>query len=83
MRVEDPTGLAEWVLRDQADWHREQIEAAMQDESKVSRRVNLSRPLTVVLFYTTATVESDGTVRFARDIYGHDARLDAALHRAP
>ena len=48
----------------------------MQDPTKLSRRVSLSRPLTVVLFYITATVESDGTVRFARDIYGHDRPLD-------
>jgi murein L,D-transpeptidase YcbB/YkuD len=52
----------------------------MQDASRISRRVSLLRPLTVVLFYTTAEVEADGVVRFARDIYGHDRRLDAALH---
>jgi murein L,D-transpeptidase YcbB/YkuD len=36
----------------------------------------------VLLFYTTAAVMPDGTIRFARDIYGHDQRLDAALHGA-
>jgi murein L,D-transpeptidase YcbB/YkuD len=35
----------------------------------------------VVLYYTTASVEADGTVRFARDIYKHDPELDRALHR--
>ena len=82
VRVEDPTSLAEWVLRDQPEWTRDRIIEAMEDESKISRRVSLTRPLTVVLFYTTASVEADGTVRFARDIYGHDRRLDAALHLA-
>ena len=82
VRVEDPVGLAEWVLSDQPEWTRERIEAAMEDEAKPSRRVSLTRPLTVVLFYTTATVEPDGTVRFAKDIYGHDQRLDQALHLA-
>ena len=80
VRVEDPTGLAEWVLRDQPEWTRDKITAAMNDETKLSRRVSLTRPLPVVLFYSTAAVEPDGTVRFARDIYGHDQRLDAALH---
>jgi murein L,D-transpeptidase YcbB/YkuD len=34
----------------------------------------------VILFYTTAAVmPDDGTIRFADDIYRHDARLDRAL----
>ena len=79
VRVEDPTGLAEWVLRDQPDWNRDRIVEAMNDATKLSRRVSLARPLPVVLFYSTASVDPDGTVRFAKDIYGHDQRLDAAL----
>jgi len=79
VRVEDPTGLAEWVLRDQPEWTRDKITEAMNDATKPSRRVSLTRPLPVVLFYSTAAVEPDGTVRFAKDIYGHDQRLDAAL----
>ncbi len=82
VRVEDPTGLAEWVLRDQPEWTRERIVDAMDDLTKKSRRVSLPRPLTVLLFYSTAMVEADGTVRFGRDIYGHDRRLDGALHQA-
>ena len=79
VRVEDPTGLAEWVLREKPGWDRSRIEDAMLDGSRVSYHVSLPRPLTVVLFYSTAFVEEDGTVRFARDIYGHDRRLEAAL----
>jgi murein L,D-transpeptidase YcbB/YkuD len=82
VRVEDPIGLAEWVLRDQSEWTRDRISEAMTEEGKISRRVSLTRPLTVLLFYSTAMVEADGLVRFARDIYGHDRRLDAALHLA-
>lgn len=82
VRVEDPTGLAEWVLRDQPEWGRDRIIEAMEDTEKTSRRVSLTRPLTVLLFYNTAVVEADGTVRFADDIYGHDRKLDAALHVA-
>ena len=82
VRVEDPVGLAEWVLADQPEWTRDRILGAMEDDTKASRRVSLTRPLTVVLFYTTASVEPDGTVRFAKDIYGHDERLDQALHLA-
>jgi murein L,D-transpeptidase YcbB/YkuD len=82
VRVEDVAGLAEWVLADNPEWSRPAIEQALADGSKLSRRVNLSRPLKVVLFYSTATVEPDGTVRFGRDIYQHDPELDRALHLA-
>jgi murein L,D-transpeptidase YcbB/YkuD len=47
-----------------------------------SSHVSLPRPIQVVLFYTTAVVmPEDGTVHFAEDIYGHDARLDRELAR--
>ena len=82
VRVEDPTSLAEWVLSGNPEWTRDRIVEAMNDGSRISQRVNLPRPLTVVLYYTTASVEADGTVRFAPDIYKHDPELDRALHRA-
>lgn len=80
VRVEDPAALAEWVLRDEPGWDRTRIEAAMA--ASASSRVELSTPISVVLFYTTAAVVAeDGTLHFADDIYGHDARLDQALAR--
>ncbi len=80
VRVEDPVALAEWALNDQPEWTRDRILAAMN--GKESRRVSLTRPIEVILFYVTAAVmPEDGTVRFAEDIYGHDARLDQALTR--
>jgi murein L,D-transpeptidase YcbB/YkuD len=78
VRVEDPVSLAEWVLSEQREWTRERILAAMS--APTSRRVNLTRPIQVVLFYLTAVVMlEDGTMRFAEDIYRHDTRLDRAL----
>ena len=45
-----------------------------------TRTVKVSRPPHIVLFYMTAAFEpEDGTVRFADDVYGYDARLDAWL----
>jgi murein L,D-transpeptidase YcbB/YkuD len=80
IRVEDPVGLAEWVLRDQPEWDRDRIIAAMNANG--SRQVNLTRPIQVILFYVTAVVmPEDGTIRFADDIYRHDVRLDRALAR--
>jgi murein L,D-transpeptidase YcbB/YkuD len=77
VRLEDPARFAEWVLRDQPEWTRARVETAMQGERPT--RVNLKQPLTVVLFYDTVHVNSDGVVFFVDDIYGHDRALDAAL----
>jgi len=81
VRVEDPVALAEWALKGRPEWTRERIVAAMH--ARESLRVDLERPINVILFYLTAVVmPADGTVRFAEDIYHHDAVLDRALKRA-
>lgn len=80
VRAEDPLTLARWVLRDQPEWTRERMLAAMNGDRPL--RVNLTRPLPVILFYLTAVVmPEDGSVHFAEDIYGHDERLTRALGR--
>lgn len=78
VRAQDPVGLAEWALAEQPEWTRERILAAMHGDESV--RVDLSRPIRVILFYLTAVVTpDDGVVHFVNDIYGHDARLDRML----
>ena len=77
IRLEDPARFAVWVLRDPDEWSLEQVRRAMDSPS--SKRVNLARPLPVVIYYTTAVVRPDGVVAFYDDIYGHDARLEREL----
>jgi murein L,D-transpeptidase YcbB/YkuD len=78
VRVQDPVALAVWTLKDRPEWDREHILEAMAGGQ--SLHVKLPRPIQVILFYTTAAVTpEDGTIRFAEDIYRHDARLDRAL----
>jgi murein L,D-transpeptidase YcbB/YkuD len=78
VRVEDPLALAEWVLKDQPEWSRDRILAAMQGSGPL--RLDLRQPIQVILFYITAVVmPDDGTLRFAEDIYGHDGKLEKAL----
>jgi len=77
VRVEDPSALAAWVLREQPQWTPEKIKAAMN--GKEPSQVNLHEPIPVLIIYTTVTVDDDGTVRFFEDIYGHDAALQNAL----
>ena len=78
IRVEDPVALAEWVLRDDPGWTRERILAAMHGAP--NQRVDLRRPVQVIIYYTTAVVTpEDGLVHFAEDIYRQDTVLDRAL----
>lgn len=78
VRVEDPVALAQWVL-DDPEWSRDAILAATNGVN--SRPVDVARPTRVWLFYTTVVSLPDGTTHFAADLYGHDVRLDRALHR--
>ena len=78
VRVEDPIALAQWLLQDQAQWSRERITQAMAGTAPL--RVELARPVPVVLFYMTAmSMPEDHALHFADDLYGHDARLTRAL----
>jgi murein L,D-transpeptidase YcbB/YkuD len=77
IRVEHPAALAQFVLADQPQWDADAIDAAL--EPGPTRRVGLTRPIPVVLFYATAVVDRDGTVRFASDIYRRDPQLEQAL----
>ena len=76
IRVADPAALARWVLRDE-DWDDARVEQALGlTQQKV---VPLSKPIPVVIYYTTAVAHRDGTISFYEDIYGHDAELERAL----
>lgn len=77
VRVENPTALAEFVLKDHEKWDRGAIKQAMQQENQ--QRVFLKKPLPVLIFYTTAFFESPGQLRFYPDIYGYDTVLRQTL----
>jgi murein L,D-transpeptidase YcbB/YkuD len=78
IRVSDAAALAEFVLAGQGTWNREEIEESMK-RGRNNRRVDLERPIGVYLLYSTVVVDDDGSTHFFEDIYGHDARLAAAL----
>ncbi len=79
IRVENPVGLAVWVLRDIPGWTAEKVEATMQDPSNDNHQIILPKPIPVLILYSTAVVEPDGQVRFFDDIYDYDAELEEAL----
>lgn len=77
IRIERPTELAEWVLREREDWPPERIGAAMAGTRETFVRVE--PPVAVVIAYATAVARRDGTISFYEDLYGHDAALERAL----
>ncbi len=78
IRVEKPEELAAWALQGKPEWSLEQVRAAMRS-GKDNQQVNLPQPIPVLIFYVTAVPAPDGSVLFFDDLYGHDARLRAAL----
>src|SRR5262249_49515090 len=76
MRVEKPLDLARFLLQG-TGWTDARMRAAMA--SGVEQPVPLPAPIPVYVTYFTAWVDPDGRVRYAPDIYGHDAAQGAAL----
>ncbi len=77
IRVEKPLELAEYVLRDDPEWSRERLLAAI--EAQETQVVSLRKPLSVHLLYWTAWLAEDGRAQFRQDIYLRDAALYRAL----
>jgi murein L,D-transpeptidase YcbB/YkuD len=77
IRVADPMALIRHVLGEDPRWPEERIQTAMQ--SGVPIRIPLPRRIPVFVLYATALVRSTGETLFFSDVYGHDARLEAAL----
>lgn len=77
VRVEDPVALAAWLLRDNPGWTPARIRNAM--DGKRTFRVKLKKTVPVLIVYRTAVVSRSGQVRFFRDIYGLDAKLESVL----
>jgi murein L,D-transpeptidase YcbB/YkuD len=82
IRVSDPLVLAAHVLSNApGDWTFDAITAAMNGSDSV--RVNLTKPIQVLILYATALATEDGNVMFFEDIYGHDRKLERLLALQP
>ena len=78
IRVADPVALAVYVLRNNpGQWNAEKVLAAMQQPQ--SQRVELVKPIKVMILYATALATEAGPVEFFEDLYGNDRRLAALL----
>ena len=70
IRLSDPVKMANYLLKDDAEWPAENIDAAMN--SGKEKYVKLKKPVPVLITYYTAWVDDSGLLHFADDIYGHD-----------
>lgn len=81
IRLEQPLELSAWALEGTSGWDRSRIDA--QVKTGKTETVKLKKPVQVHLLYWTTWVNEAGEVNFRRDIYGRDARLNAALALPP
>lgn len=81
IRVEDALELVVRLLDGQPGWDRAAVLAAVADQ-QASPRVELARPMPLLLWYRTVRADAEDRLIFAPDIYGLDAGVLAALERA-
>jgi murein L,D-transpeptidase YcbB/YkuD len=79
IRVENPIGLAQYVLSTEPGWTREKIESQIRKGK--SQSIVLPEPIPVYLVYFTAWVDDHGNTQFRHDVYGRDLALDQALRK--
>ncbi len=77
IRVSDPEGLANYVLKNQSEWTPERINEAMN--AGTEKHVKVKDPIPVIITYYTSWVDEKGRVNFRDDIYGHDKRVMAKM----
>lgn len=78
VRLEYPFEFANLLMEADPDWSQEKMQAIL--DSKRTTRVDLPKPMPVLLTYWTAWVE-DGQVHFREDPYQRDAAILAALDK--
>lgn len=77
VRVDQPFDFAE-VLLGPDGWTRARIDS--ERNSRVTKSVFLSKPLSVLLLYWTAEVGDDGQIHFYDDVYQRDQAVLTALN---
>jgi len=80
VRLEAPRELARALLADDPAWNRERIDAEI--DSGETLEVGLGAAVPLYVTYLTARTEADAGIEFFDDVYGRDARLQAALDGA-
>ena len=77
MRVQNPDQLAAILLKQDQGWSAANVASAI--EGAGDQHVALKQQIPVYVNYFTLWVNDDGSISTFNDIYGHDARMAAAL----
>jgi L,D-transpeptidase YcbB len=77
IRVGEPKKLAQFILRNDANWDSVKITKAMNAGKE--QFYNVKEPIPVFIGYFTAWVDRDGKLNFRDDIYGHDKKMKERL----
>ncbi|SFO49883.1 Murein L,D-transpeptidase YcbB/YkuD [Cohaesibacter marisflavi] len=76
VRVNKPFEFADVILSQTSKWDASRIKAMLGSNE---RRVNLTKKIPVHLAYFTTWMSHEGTLQLRSDIYGHNAKVKAAL----
>lgn len=77
IRLEQPLGLAEFLLREDPVWTTERVTAAISDGKEIF--VKLRKKTPIFIAYFTSWIDGTGKINFRNDIYGHDAKMEKLL----
>jgi murein L,D-transpeptidase YcbB/YkuD len=72
-RVDNVRDLAAWLLKDQPQWNRAAIDAAIATGQR--HDIAVTKKIPVAWIYLTAWMTKDQTVQFRNDIYAQDEQL--------
>ena len=72
-RVDNVRDLAAWLLKDQPQWTRAAIDAAIATGQR--QDIRMLKKVPVAWIYLTAWMTTDQTVQFRNDIYDQDQQL--------
>jgi murein L,D-transpeptidase YcbB/YkuD len=77
MRVQYPDQVATLLLKHDQGWSAARVASTVQGSD--DNHIALKQHIPVYITYFTLKVNDDGSISQFRDIYGHDARMAAAL----
>jgi L,D-transpeptidase YcbB len=77
MRVQNPDQLAELILNHDKGWSKARVESTF--DAGDDNHIALDQKIPVYITYFTLHVNDDGSISTFNDLYGHDARMSAAL----
>ena len=77
IRLSEPKRLAQFILRNDANWDSVKITRAMNAGKE--QYYNVKEPIPVFIGYFTAWVDREGKLNFRDDIYGHDKKMKERL----